>query len=59
MGIRKGRLIKHFLNAKFKGFSTHAAAALHYFKAKKSHNVRIVRDPGDEKQYGPMCSAAQ
>jgi hypothetical protein len=52
-------LIKHVPDARYKGFSSHAAAAQHYFDAKKSHNVKIVRDPGDELKYGPMFSAVQ
>jgi hypothetical protein len=52
-------LIKHVPEARYKGFSTHAAAAEHYLNAKKALKVKIVRDPGDERKYGGMRSAAQ
>jgi hypothetical protein len=52
-------LIKHVPNARFKGFSSHAAAAQYYFDAKMGHKVKIVRDTGDHIEFGPMCSAAQ
>ena len=52
-------LIKHVPDAHYKGFSTHDAAAEHYFEAKKALKVKIVRDPGDEMKYGPMRSAVQ
>jgi len=52
-------LIKHVPDARYKGFTTHAAAAEHYFNAKKALKVKIVRNPGDDKKYGAMSSAAQ
>lgn len=52
-------LIKHVPDARYKGFSTHSAAAEHYFEAKKALKVKVVRNPGDEMKYGPMGSAAQ
>jgi hypothetical protein len=52
-------LIKHVPDARFKGFSTHAAAAEHYFDAKKAQKVKIVRDPGDDIKFSAMGSAAQ
>ena len=52
-------LIKHAPNARYKGFSTHAAAAEHYFEAKKALKVKIVRDPGDENKFGSIGSATQ
>ena len=52
-------LIKHVPNARFKGFTTHAAAAQHYSEAKKALKVKIIRDPGDEKKFGAMCTALQ
>jgi hypothetical protein len=46
--------ICHVSNARFKGFSTYDKAEEFYLNAKSLNKVRIVRDPGDDKKYGPM-----
>jgi hypothetical protein len=52
-------LIKGVPEARFQGFSTHAAAAQHYAEAKRARKVRIVRNPGDGRVFGPMHGAVQ
>ena len=52
-------LIRHVSGACYKGFSTHDQAKEFYLGAKRLDKVRIVRDPGDDKKYGPMEDAVQ
>jgi len=43
----------------YKGFATHELAAKFYLDAKKNGLVSVVRDPGDNKLFGPLCDAMQ
>jgi hypothetical protein len=52
-------LIRHVSNARYKGFSTHEKAKEYYLDAKQTNKVKIVRNPGDEKKYGPMDYAVE
>lgn len=45
--------------ARYKGFATHEQAAQFYLNAKENSLVRVVRDPGDEKFFGPLRDAMQ
>ena len=52
-------LIRHFSNARYKGFSTQDKAKEFYLDSKKMNKIRIVRDPGDDEKYGSMDNAVQ
>jgi len=43
----------------YKGFATHEQAAKFYLGAKEKGLVSIVRDPGDDKLFGPLRDAMQ
>ena len=55
--------IKHLTdcvsNAHYKRFVTHHDAEQYYIDAKKSCKVQVVRNPGDNKLYGPLDHAIQ
>jgi hypothetical protein len=52
-------MINGVSGAHFRGFSTHEAALEHYLNVKGNGRVKIVRNPGDEEQFGPLDKAIQ
>ena len=52
-------LIHHVSHARFRGFSTYASAEEFYREGKQANKVKIVREPGDDKIYGPIEKAVQ
>ena len=51
--------IRGVSGARYKGFATHEQAAKFYLHAKENDLVSVVRDPGDEEFFGPLCDAMQ
>ena len=52
-------LISGVSGARYRGFGTHQQAAKFYLDAKENGLVRVVRDPGDDEFFGPLCDAMQ
>lgn len=52
-------LIRHVSHARFRGFSTYASAEEFYREGKQANKVKIIREPGDDKIYGPIEKAVQ
>jgi hypothetical protein len=52
-------LISRVSGAQYRGFGTHQQVAKFYLDAKENGLVRVVRDPGDDEFFGPLCDAMQ
>ena len=46
-------------SVQYTGFATHEQAAKFYSDVKEKGLVSIVRDPGDDELFSPLCDAMQ
>jgi hypothetical protein len=52
-------LVSRVSGARYRNFSTRGDAEAYYLDAKKDRLVTVVRDPGDDVLFGPLCDAMQ
>jgi len=52
-------LVKKVSGSHYKSFLTHEQALTHYSDTKRSGQVEVIRDPGDDLIYGPRPEVEQ